>query len=299
MELRLLESLVAVADELHFGRAARRLGIAQPPLSQRIQRLERELDVRLFERDRQGVALTPAGAQLAEQARRIVAGTEQMGRLADSLRAGGAGTLRVGAVGSAFYRALPELLTPARRELSELDLHVREMETPALVAALLSAELDVALLRPPAGRGLRSRTVWREPLVVAVPQEHPLAGAEAVGVGQLAGEPLVLFPRASGPGYWDRVDAALRSADIALEPVAEADHVTTMLGLVALGVGLSIVPDSARALRLTGVRYVPLEPRTELPLAAVVNAETLTPAVSRFLTTLPATPVVPEARDDL
>jgi DNA-binding transcriptional LysR family regulator len=299
MDLRLLEALVAVADELHFGRAARRLGIAQPPLSQRIQRLERELDVRLFERDRQGVALTPAGAQLAEQARRVVAGAEHMGRLAHSIRAGGAGTLRVGAVGSAFYGALPALLAPARRELSELELQVREMETPQLITALLSAELDVALLRPPAGRGLHSRTVWREPLVVAVPEEHPFADVDAVRAGQLGGEPLVLFPRESGPGYWDRVDALLRAADIALEPVAEADHVTTMLGLVALGVGLSIVPDSARALRLTGVRYVPLEPRTELPLAAVINAETLTPAVSRFLTTLPTAPIVPESQHDL
>jgi DNA-binding transcriptional LysR family regulator len=294
MELRLLEALVAVADELHFGRAARRLGIAQPPLSQRIQRLEHELDVRLFDRDRQGVSLTPAGAQLAEQARRVIAGAEHIGRLAHSIGAGEAGTLRIGAVGSAFYRALPALLAPARAELPELDLHVREMETPQLVAALLSAELDVALLRPPAGRGLRSRTVWREPLLVAVPGEHRLAEADAVRAEQLGGEPLVLFPRESGPGYWDRVDALLRGADIALEPVAEADHVTTMLGLVALGVGLSIVPASARALRLTGVRYVPLEPRTELPLAAVVNAETLTPAVDRFLTTLPAEPIVPE-----
>ncbi len=293
MELRLLQALVAVADELHFGRAARRLGIAQPPLSQRIRRLENELDVKLFERNRQGVSLTTAGAELAEQARRVIAGAEHVEKLAHNIRSGGAGTLRVGAVGSAFYQALPTLLTPARDRLPELRLHIREMETPQLITALLSAELDVALLRPPAGRGLRSRTVWREPLVLALPEGHPLAGEAEVHARQLDGEPLVLFPRDSGPGYWDRVETLLRAADIALEPVAEADHVTTMLGLVALGVGLSIVPASARVLRLTGVRYVPLQPRTELPLAAVVNPETLTPAVDRFLTTLPRKPVLP------
>ncbi|MEU5366850.1 LysR family transcriptional regulator [Streptomyces sp. NPDC005925] len=294
MEIRLLEAFLAVADELHFGRAARRLGIAQPPLSQRVQRLERELDVRLFDRNRHGVSLTPAGTEILDHARRVVAGADHITRLAHGIRSGDSGTLRIGAVGSAFYQALPQLLAPSREQLPHLTLTVREMETPQQLDALLTAELDVGLVRPPARRGLRSRTVWQEPLVVALPSPHPLASATAVTVNDLAGEPLVLFPRASGPGYWDQLDALLRQAGIALEPAAEADHVTTMLGLVALGAGLGLVPASAQVLQLAGVRFRPLTPRTELPLAAVINPDTLTPAVDRFLSTLPAEPVRPE-----
>jgi DNA-binding transcriptional LysR family regulator len=290
MELRLLEALVAVADQLHFGKAAAQLGIAQPPLSQRIQRLERELGVRLFDRDRHGVALTSAGVEIADQARRVLAHTAYLTRLADGIRSGTRGTLTLGAVGSAFYAALPTLLAPCRAQLPELALRISEMETPQLVEALRAGDLDVGFLRPPVDHGLRTRTVWAEPLVVAVPHGHRLAAEPAVRVGQLADEPIVLFPRASGPGYWDEVNSLLRTADLTLEPVAEADHVTTVLGLVALGVGLSIVPASAQVLALTGVCYRPLTTATQLALDVAVNPDTLSPAIRRFLHTLPDQP---------
>lgn len=286
----MLEAVVAVADELHFGRAAARLGIAQPPLSGRIQRLERLLGIRVFDRDRQGVALTTHGAEVVAQAKRVLAETHALTRLADGLRAGTRGSLTIGAVGSAFYQALPELLAAARAELPNLELRVREVETPGQVDALLAGELDVGFLRPPADRRLDVRVVWQEPLVVAVPTSHPLAGRAHVEAAALADEPVVFFPRDRGPGYWDQVSDVFRSVGVELSPVAEADHTTTMLGLVSLGVGLTVVPASARTFGLTGVSYLPLRPTRKLALAVAVarGVREVNPAIRTLLETLPA-----------
>ncbi len=286
-----MEAVVAVADELHFGRAAARLGIAQPPLSARIKRLERLLGVHVFDRDRQGVKLTAPGAEVAEQARRVLAEARSLHRLADGLRAGTRGSITIGAVGSAFYRALPELLAPARAQLPHLELRVSEIETPGQVDALLAGELDVGFLRPPVDRRLDARVVWQEPLVVAVPPGHPLADETQIDAAALAGQPVVFFPRQQGPGFWDEVSDVFRSVGVPLSPIAEADHTTTMLGMVALGIGVTVVPDSARALHLAGVRYVPLEPRRDLSLAVAVLPATVehNPAIRAFLDALSRT----------
>jgi DNA-binding transcriptional LysR family regulator len=288
LEIRLLEAVVTVADELHFGRAAARLGIAQPPLSTRIQRLERLLGVRVFDRDRQGVSLTAPGAKVVAQARRVLVETRSLSRLAKGLQAGTRGSLAIGAVGSAFYEALPELLGPARAQLPDLELRVSEVETPGQVNALLAGELDVGFLRPPVDRRLNVRVVWEEPLVVALPAGHPLADRTHVEAGELADQPVVFFPRDRGPGYWDQVSDVFRSVGVPLAPVAEADHTTTMLGLVALGIGVTVVPNSARALHLAGVRYLSLQPRRDLALAAAVLPDNAAcnSVVSAFLDTL-------------
>jgi DNA-binding transcriptional LysR family regulator len=288
LEIRLLEAVVAVADELHFGRAAARLGIAQPPLSARIQRLERLLGVRVFDRNRQGVALTAPGAEVAAQARRVLAEAHSLQRLAKGLRAGTRGSLTIGAVGSAFYRALPELLGPARAQLPDLELRVSEVETPGQVDALLAGDLDVGFLRPPVDQRLDVRVVWEEPLVVALPPGHPLADETQIHAAALADQRVVFFPRHRGPGFWDEVCDVFRSVGAPLVPVVEADHTTTMLGMVALGVGVTVVPESARALHLDGVRYLPLQPHRHLALAvAVLPASTQrNPAIGAFLNTL-------------
>lgn len=281
--------MVAVADELHFGRAAARLGIAQPPLSSRVQRFERLVGVRVFDRDRQGVAMTAHGAEVVEQARRVLAETHALTRLTDGLRDGTRGSLAIGAVGSAFYGALPELLAATRAELPDLELRVSEIESPAQVSALLSGELDVGFLRPPVDAGLDVRVVWRERLVVAVPAEHPLADASHMDAAALVHEPIVFFPRAHGPGYWDQVSDVFRAEGVELAPVAEADHTTTMLGLVSLGIGSTVVPESARAFGLAGVRYLPLRPahHLDLAVAAASDAAVTNPAVRMLLDRLP------------
>ena len=280
--------MVAVADELHFGRAAARLGIAQPPLSARIQRLERLLGVRVFDRNRQGVALTAPGAEVAAQARRVLDEAHSLHRLAKGLQAGTRGSLAIGAVGSAFYRALPELLGPARAQLPDLELRVSEVETPDQVEALLAGDLDVGFLRPPVDQRLDVRIVWEEPLVVALPPGHRLADETQIHAADLTDQPVVFFPRHRGPGFWDEVCDVFRSVGVPLVPVVEADHTTTMLGMVALGIGVTIVPESARALNLEGVRYLPLQPRRYLALAvAILPASTRrNPAIGAFLDTL-------------
>jgi DNA-binding transcriptional LysR family regulator len=288
LEIRLLEAVVAVADELHFGRAAARLGIAQPPLSTRIQRLERLLGVRVFDRDRQGVSLTASGAEVVAQARRVLAEARSLTRLAAGLHAGTRGSLAIGAVGSAFYQALPELLGPARTQLPDLDLQMSEIETPGQVDALLAGELDIGFLRPPVDRRLHARIVWQEPLVVAVPATHRLATRAHVRAAELADQPVVFFPRDRGPGYWDEVNKVFGSVGVPLAAVVEADHTTTMLGLVALGFGVTVVPQSARALRLENVCYIPLHPIRNLALAVAVlpDRRAGNPAVNAFLNTL-------------
>lgn len=287
MEIRLLEAVVAVADELHFGRAAERLGIAQPPLSQRVKRIERELGVAVFDRDRHGVTITAAGAEIVAHARRVLADTERLTRIARGVRAGTHGTLTIGAVGSAFYAALPELLARTRERLPDLTLRIQEVETPQQVTLLRTGELDVGFLRPPVDAGLDTRVVWREPLIVAVPSVHPLAAEERVNVERIAAEPIVFFNRDSGPGYWDDVNALFHDAGRTLEPAARADHVTTMLGMVALSVGVTIVPASARVLRLAGVTYLPLVPATDLRLAVATDPAVRTPVIEAMLGTLP------------
>ena len=288
LEIRLLEAVVAVAEELHFGRAAARLGIAQPPLSARIQRVERLLGIRIFDRDRKGVALTAAGAEVVAQARRVLAEAQSLGRLAEGLQAGTRGSVAIGAVGSAFYQALPELLGPVRAQLPDLQLRISEVETPDQVDALLAGELDVGFLRPPVDRRLDARAIWQEPLVVALPAEHRLSRKKHVEASELADQPIVFFSRDRGPGYWDEVSDVFRSVGAQFDPTAEADHTTTMLGLVALGVGVTIVPDSARALRLAGVCYLPLRPTRDLTLSVAVLPDTAArnPAIGAFLNTL-------------
>jgi DNA-binding transcriptional LysR family regulator len=287
-DLAALRTAIAVAEELHFGRAGERLGIAQPQVSQRVRRLEKQLGLLLFERDNHHVALTSAGEQLLRHARSVVAAADRLVMASTRLRAGSAGVVRIGAVGSAFFGPLPRLLAPCREALPGIELRVSEMESPQQLAALADGSLDIGFLRPPAPAGWRCREVWSEPLVVAVPADDELAGRAQLTPSDLAGRDVVLFPRDVGPGYWDQVAAVLAAGDAALRPVAEADHVTTVLGLVSLGVGLTLVPDSMRSMRLPNVRYVPLRPGTALRLAIVTSDGELDAPVRSVLAHVPS-----------
>jgi DNA-binding transcriptional LysR family regulator len=148
--------------------------------------------------------------------------------------------------------------------------------------------LDVGFLRPPVDQRLDVRIVWEEPLVVALPPGHPLADETQIHAAALTDQPVVFFPRHRGPGFWDEVCDVFRSVGVPLVPVVEADHTTTMLGMVALGIGVTIVPDSARALHLEGVRYLPLQPRRHLSLAVAVLPASArrNPAIGAFVNTL-------------
>ncbi|MCZ2849117.1 LysR substrate-binding domain-containing protein [Modestobacter sp. VKM Ac-2978] len=285
MDLRHLRYFLAVADELHFGRAAARLHIAQPPLSQQIQRLERELGVQLFERDRRHVRLTRAGEVLQVEARRTVAQADRLLDVAEDVRTGGTGRVRLGFVGSSLYGQLPALLRAVRQQAPQLTVSAVELESGPQLAGLLEDTLDLGVLRPPASTpSLAVQVIEEEELVVALPKEHPLPVGRPVALADLADEPFVLFARTHGEGFWQVVTQACGQAGFSPNIVYDAEHVHTMVGLVASGMGVSLVPQAVRRLNLTGVRYERLAgtaPR--LPLALAWDPRRSFPALERVL----------------
>lgn len=280
VELRHLRSFEAVADTLHFGRAAERLGIAQPALSQQIRRLESLLNTPLFERTSRRVALTDAGHVLWAQVPRLV---DDFGKALEATRRAGRGemgVLRVAFAASVMFQTLPTLIRRFRARYPEVRLELRELPTGLQIPALLAGTLDVGFVRePPAEPGLRMETVMREPLVLAVAQDSGLeTGAEGseeptTAVARLQtvrDAPFVLFPRNLAPGLHDRVMALCTSADFVPRVVQESRELYTTVSLVEAGIGVTIVPASIQKMGWRGVRYLPLhgaETRVEMAWA--------------------------------
>jgi DNA-binding transcriptional LysR family regulator len=281
MELRHLRYFVAVAEELHFRRAAERLHMSQPPLSQQIRALEDELDVMLLERSQRRVTLTAAGAAFYERAREILDAVEDAGRLVRRVNRGEVGRLAVGFVGSAMYSLVPEVLGAFSGRCGEVDLHLRELTTAAQLRQLESGQIDVGFIRPASGRpGLAFETVQHEAIVVALPVSHPLAREPTLGVEQLAGETLVLLGREDSPGVRDSLAGA---TELVHGDVQEVREMQTAIALVRAGVGISLVPESVRALAREGVVYRELPaggPTVELAMAW--RAEDRSPVLGAF-----------------
>jgi DNA-binding transcriptional LysR family regulator len=281
MELRHLRYFVVVAEELHFRRAAERLHMSQPPLSQQIRALEEELDVILLERSRRRVELTAAGAAFYERARDILASVEDAGRVVRRVHRGEVGRLAVGFVGSAMYSLVPEVLGAFVGRYAAVELHLRELTTAAQLRQLESGQIDVGFIRPPSGRtGLAFETVEREPVVVALPESHPLAAAPELELEQLSGETLVLLGRDESPGVRDSLAAA---TELVQGDVLEVREMQTAVALVRAGVGISLVPGSVRALAREGVVYRGLRsggPSVELAMAW--RAEDRSPVLTAF-----------------
>jgi DNA-binding transcriptional LysR family regulator len=272
MELRHLRYFLAVADERHFGRAAERLHIAQPPLSRQIRALEAELGVDLFTRTTRRVELTPAGERLLDRANRVL--NEVKDAAEDCRRAarGEAGHLSLGFGGSISYGLLPVVANALRAGLPgvELELH-GEMFTPAQVAGLLDGSLDLALLRPPVReRRLQVQTMRSEPLIVAVGSGHRLAELDEVPLKELAGEPFVTYPSQFRSVVHDAVEEACAEQGFLPRVAVEVSETSTLVCFVAAGVGVALVPASVAVLALPGIVYRPLAglaPRVELAVA--------------------------------
>jgi DNA-binding transcriptional LysR family regulator len=244
MELRHLRYFVSVAEELHFGRAARRLHMSQPPLSQQIRQLEAEVGADLLLRSRHGVTLTPAGEALLPEARATLEHADRA--LAAARRSGDVATTHVelGFVSSASY-LLPRLLPELRRLVPDLSLSVHEGSTTEQVEMLRSGTLSVGLLRPPViGTGIAALTVAEESLVVALPVGHPLAERAALELRDLVGEPFVLFARAHGHALFDQISSACRDAGFVPDIAQVSKSMGTIVDLVAGGLGVSLVPAS-------------------------------------------------------
>ncbi|MFC7328322.1 LysR family transcriptional regulator [Marinactinospora rubrisoli] len=290
LSLEHVRGFVAVAEEAHFGRAARRLQMTQPPLSRQIQRLERDVGVRLLDRTQRGVALTPAGLAFLEEARRLLALANAAPDTARRVAAGRAGTVCVGFTATAGFGVLGALVTRIEDALPDVELVLSELVSAVQFDRLRSGALDLALARPPFDtEEFASRLVHREPLVAALPAAHPLA--EETGempVERLDGEALLLYS-ADQAGYF---------ADLTARVLATVNHtsthfltqVHTMVALVAAGRGVALVPASATRLRFDGVRYRPLAglPADPVELHAVWRRSAVNPALLNVIELLDA-----------
>lgn len=285
MELRHLRYFVAVAEELHFGRAASRLGIAQPPLSQQIRQLEGELGVSLFLRARRRVALTEAGRVFLVGARDVLQRAAATATAAQRAAHGETGSLAVGVVASATYGLVPRVFRTFRARHPDVAVSLAVMSTGVQVAALRAGQIQLGIARPPFGdETLVSDTLQEEPVVVALPAGHSLAARRAVPLGALAGEPFVLFPRDRRPSWYDFVQGLCRDAGFPPQVAQEAPELATAIALVAAGTGVTLVPASVQDVRREGVEYRALAapaPRTKL-LALRRPGDPL-PVVDRFL----------------
>lgn len=287
MELRHLRYFVAVAEAEHFTRAAEALGMAQPPLSQQIRALEAELGVDLFHRLPRGVRLTDAGHSLLEDARRLLQEAERAVERTRRVARGERGRLRVGMINSApFHPLIPGVIREFRRLNPQLALTLDEGPTPDLAAAVRDERMDIAFVRPLLGdtRGLTVETLLDEPMVVALPAAHPLAKRARVPLLALSIEPFVLFPRTVGAGLYDAIIRSCLEAGFSPRVVQETSQVTSIVNLVAAGLGVSIVPGSMQQVHTDGVVYRPIRaPAPSARLSVVYRAATPTPQLERFI----------------
>lgn len=264
MELRHLRYFRAVAEELHFGRAAQRLHIAQPPLSQQIRQLERELGVALLIRSTRNVELTPAGQAYLSRTIRILDSVDDAADLARRVAEGTTGRLVIGCVGSATYSVLPQLVRALGEQLPEVDVRVRgEMLAPAQLAALAAGEIDLALLRPPVvDPSLSTEIVRSDSLLVALPEGHRLSKRKGLSVTDLREENFVAHVGGGRSVMGSLLTTLCAEAGFTAKVRHEVEETSTLITLVAAGLGVAIVPSPTAALDIAGVVYRPLRPRS-------------------------------------
>jgi DNA-binding transcriptional LysR family regulator len=259
MELRHLRYFVAVADELHFGRAAERLHISQPPLSQQIRALEAELGLDLFSRSGRTIKLTPAGKEFLVYARQVLAQVEQGVRSAQAVQRGETGRLTVGFITSMAYTYLPWVLRVFRSRFPKVELVLTEQETWSQLQAIAEERLHVGIVRGPVDTpGLASVTALSEPFVVALPENHVLAAARTVQLRKLVQEEFILFPREIGGHFYTQLMRLFQEAGFVPKVAQEAVQMHVVAGLVSAGIGVALVPASVELLPMRGVVYRPL-----------------------------------------
>jgi DNA-binding transcriptional LysR family regulator len=300
-DFRQLRYFIAVAEELSFTRAALRLHLSQPPLSQQIQSLEQDLGVRLLERTKRSVALTEAGRVFLEQARQILFKADEARAQAQAAAAGYSGQLRLAyTVSVSFHPALPRALLRFGQIAPNVHLQLNEMYTEPQLSALLGDQIDVGFVRSEpasekAARGLRLSVIDREPLLLAMPSGHILADQTSLRMAQVADDPFVAQPRVLSATLYDQLERLATAADFKPRIVQHAQQINGLLALVAAGLGLALVPASMRAVRLGGVSYIPLEDADAYLLLAVASRlDDPSPVLQQFLSTVAET-AVPES----
>jgi DNA-binding transcriptional LysR family regulator len=293
MELRHLRYFEAVAEERHFGRAAQRLHMAQPPLSQQIRQLEDELGVTLLHRTTRRVDLTPAGAAYLVRVRAILRDVEAAGEEAVRIDQGLEGRLVIGCVGSATYSLLPALARALRDQLPGVDFAFRgEMLSPDQLDALRDGSIDLALMRPVPDLvqavDIEVTSLREERYVVALPEGHRLAGRARVRVSDLRDEDLVVHAGSGRSAMYDAVAALCRDAGFEPRIRHEVAETSTLVTFVAAALGVAVVPEPVSELVVAGTVYRPLATRARMELVVATRADDQSALLSRALTVLRA-----------
>ncbi|MDJ0702623.1 MAG: LysR substrate-binding domain-containing protein [Leptolyngbyaceae cyanobacterium MO_188.B28] len=285
MELHSLRYFVAVAEELHFGRAATRLHITQPALSRQIRGLEAELGIELLKRTKRTVELTEAGATFLVEVRKALQQVESAIHMAQRVARGEIGALRIAFTASAMHTVLPKILKQFRDRYPKVTLEMTELCTLDQVDALRTEIVDVGFLHPPIEAPfLKLYALQGEKLIVALPQTHPLARQQHLSLKALAAESFILHPRYEGPILYDQIVTLCRNAGFEPDIVHEAVKNQTRVGLVAAGLGVAFVPESLQSSGLTGVAYCTLVGESpDLQLAAAWRQQGGSPVAEGFL----------------
>lgn len=285
MELRHLRHFAAVAETLHFGRAAASLYMAQPPLSHSIRQLEAEVGAALFERTSRRVALTPAGQAFQADALRILRLTDEAAANARRVAEGTAGWLGIGFSASAAYDVLPDVLRAFRQTYPDVSLRLFEMPAAEQADALRDGKIHLGLARPSIEEpGLVRETVTHEPFVVALPASHPRAAEAALDLADLSAEPFISFPALPKPSYGDSVLQVCGEAGFVPQVAQEVREMQTAVSLVAAGMGIALVPAPVQNMQRAGVVYRPLRsPLAFTDLTAATRQDDLSPPLHNFL----------------
>ena len=289
IEFRHLQSFLAVAEEQHFGRAAARLGIAQPPLSQQIQRLEAALEVTLFDRTRRRATLTAAGRALAARAPAVLEAAASLREDVHEAARGRTGVLRIGAGASASLGVVPEMIARFRARYPDVVVRLDDRAAIPHVERLRQRLIDVALLRSPVP-GMRATVVREERLLAVVPGTHRLARRRTVRVAELRDEPFVFIPRESAPEFHDAVQAAFARAGFIACVVAQATEWATVASMVAAGMGITVAPTSVATMPRAGTSHVQLRDVDVRVRLLAVSRDEDAPLVSAFVAEAVRTP---------
>ncbi len=269
--IRQLWMFLAVAEEQHFGRAAARLGMSQPPLTEQIKVLEQSLKLRLFDRSRRGTRLSPAGAAILPAVRQFAGHVEQLERVVREVAAGQSGVLQVGAITSAMLDTVPPVLDRLRESHPGLTVFMREIDSVDAVPALETGELDLAFVRVDGeiGGGIATLPLTQDRLAVALPSSHPLATLPRVRLQSLASEQLVMSARQISPMYFDMLTAVCRAHGFSPRVVHEVRSVASQIAYVSCGQGVALVPLSMRKLAPANVTVRPLKEKVMVVAATL------------------------------
>jgi DNA-binding transcriptional LysR family regulator len=287
MELRHLRYFVVVAEELHFTRAADRLNMAQPPLSQQIHQLESELNVKLFYRTKRQVELTAAGKILLKNVYKILNDIEKACDSAQRANRGEIGEIIVGFTGSATFDILPNLIQMYRKKFPLVDLTVLQLSTTDQIHSLLSGEINIGILCAPIKNSeLNFEVIRQEPFIIAMPKNHPLASNPApIDVQELSKELFIMTPRKAGQIYYDIIINICHNAGFSPNITQEVHELHTSISLVAAGMGVALVPYSIQNFRIKGIIYRQLKNSSStLKTALAWRSDEKSPLVHSFIT---------------